>query len=180
MRLLDGWCERVYDMECCLYGCTTRTRIMPACAVHRAEVLKLEVKQPSLPGHSFDGLFTTIDRYPGDVLCTYEGEFLELDTLNTRYPGDIVGPYAVEGWGGMYVDAACKRSVGAYINHGPANAELVQCSRLYPVIICTRYIQSTDEIFIHYGSAYWSGIHYPYRITCNDTTVPSLVDDELA
>ena len=136
----------------------------PLCWQHLLASKNLRIK-PSVNGPG-KGLFAQLPGRgegrrlvfgPNAYICEYGGERITKTNLNARY-GDYTAPYAlfVRGpRGGHYLNAACKRGVGAMANHAEAaraNAKLSQARR--GALVATKPIYNGDEILVDYGDEY--------------------------
>jgi hypothetical protein len=99
-----------------------------------------------------------------DVICNYNGEFIDKDELDRRY-GEHTGPYGItiSTSGGLYEDAAIERGVGAMINHSNStrriNCHLVKrrdrtLGRDRVSIVATKNINNGSELITTYGDNY--------------------------
>ena len=90
------------------------------------------------------------------IICRYEGEFIDEDELVERY-GDKTSPYGMIVKKNEYIDSAGQRYYGSLINHKPktqSNAEYVavvnQRNNHYINTKATKNIKNNTEIFIPY------------------------------
>lgn len=126
---------------------------LPVCFIHLRTLYGLKIAPSTIRGAG-DGLFAMCGFEVGERICGYTGEFLSRRRIDDRYGNldDTTAPYAVVVEAGV-IDAACKRGIGAWVNEGEPNAELVEYgNRVY--VEALDYIEDGDEILIDYGDEY--------------------------
>lgn len=139
---------------------------LPYCPTHMKSVLKLTIKDSTVP-NAGKGLFAC-DPTAGpneiifsndDLICDYGGEPISVQQMNTRY-GDHVGPYCVRngnsGQGTHVEDGAARRGVGTIANHSNnANAGYFysRYNRRFKIWALAD-IRNGEEIFCNYGPGY--------------------------
>lgn len=131
-----------------------------------------------------------------DLIAQYNGEVLSSVQLNARYgSGGQTAPYAWENnVTGDILDAACKRFLGAFANdprgtRKRANAKIshkhvnqrdrdhindkryTDLPERLPGLVATRDIRNGEEIYVHYGSDWWSGIGGKYNVKASTKKV---------
>ena len=93
----------------------------------------------------------------GDTIARYDGENVSLPVLENRY-GDHTAPYGMTVFTGNYMDGACRRTVGSYVNHSSVRRETnsrfsrgYSGGRNHVAIIATKNIYHNDEIIVNYN-----------------------------
>ena len=147
--------------------CKKRTVMgLPYCWMHLLSVKHLRILPSTIP-QAGKGLFA-MDRTQdadalifeeGDKICEYEGQTLTNAQLNARYGDQYTAPYAYEYAHNVIIDSACRRGVGAIINHKPtddgANVRWSVDRRNRKVnLVATEDIYNNQELFIDYGEDY--------------------------
>ena len=132
---------------------------LPYCYVHSRILLNLVVKQSTIENAGL-GLFTLKDFKKNENICNYEGEIIDDKELVNRYGKNNLAPYTIKLANNKYIDCACKRSQGAYINSfrggSGNNARFIINNKYDRVRLqATRNIKSGQEIFVSYGSNYF-------------------------
>ena len=134
---------------------------------------------------SFDGLFTTVARKEGEVVCVYEGTVISTrDALNLEEKS-----YLMRLGEQCYIDARLpfkrdeepegneRECIARYINDSinPAGYNVVfkkQPNHLpyaRALVIALRDIEAGEELFVNYGKMYWAGSRVKgYRIPFMD------------
>ena len=139
--------------------CNRRTaKILPYCSQHAKKQLGLEVKQSSIPNSGF-GLFASKLFKKGAAIGPYLGKVFNKYQQDTMYgtARNDVSPYGVEMSKDKIVDSACSRGIGGFANHFPkkSNARLVANGNNVS-LKTTKAIKPKSEIFLSYGSSYFS------------------------
>lgn len=140
--------------------CKRRTRKqLPYCYEHTRLILHVEIRPSSIEGAGL-GLFAVEDFQKGDFIVPYEGEFINEAELNRRY-GDDTAKYALKVSKNVYIDSACSRGTGAFINQATKktnnNAALFRGTSRRPQdssVRALKAIKAGEEIFVSYGSKY--------------------------
>jgi hypothetical protein len=135
---------------------------IPLCWMHLKSQLGLQIK-PATNRSWGDGLFALVDFAPGEEICTYDGELLSKEQIDERY-GDEKGdyaPYALAIGRNWAIDGACHRGIGSTANaqkkKRDTNAKFVVSHITRSArIVATKHIFSGDEIFVSYGTNYFS------------------------
>ena len=143
------------------------------CWIHLMKDHKLKIKETSLRGFKFKGLFAwdktkgdhAIIFKKGDLIVPYNGEVLTANEMEGRYgEGDEnTAPYVIENERTeRYEDAACKRTAASISNQASGkfrnNAQLdfhpedTDDENIY--LIATKDIKNKKEIFCDYGQKY--------------------------
>ena len=129
--------------------CTAFTTASPYCARHLDEYLGLAIRPSTLPGGGL-GLFATrffkrgvtIDRYAGVVRSHHSP-----------------GRYVMQTLSGRFIDAAQPNSCAIRFANdntpAPANVHCLEDWYGHVDACAKRPIQPGEELFLHYGSAYW-------------------------
>lgn len=146
----------------------------PFCWQHTQLRLKLSVKKSTVAAAGL-GLFVHNPKDPqavvfkeGDVVIDYTGQRMTKSELDRKYPGDTDAPYAMENdIEGYFVDAVKTNSgVARYANDcSPAGIERCNASLsgyhkegvFKLAIIANKDLKHGVEIFVSYGSEYWTG-----------------------
>jgi hypothetical protein len=140
----------------------------PYCFQHLAKAKYLKIATSTVP-NSGRGLFAynptqrsnaTIFQ-PEAVICQYDGEIIDLRTLQKRYD-NYTAPYTVQTTKNQYIDDALQRSIGSIANHKPiskgANAVfMTKRRRGKPTtvqLVAIRPIKNNNEIFVDYSQDY--------------------------
>jgi hypothetical protein len=155
---------------------------IPFCPQHLAIELHLKIKKSLIP-HSGKGVFC-FDQSKGEneiifrptgptrIICEYDGELINLNTLNERYKYnniDFTGPYAFKINDNTYIDGALRRGIGTMINHTNwtnANCKFVRYQNSNRVrILAKKNIRNGQELLICYGDQYFfdEPTHYSTR-----------------
>jgi uncharacterized protein len=136
--------------------CRRITRRGNMCVQHAKTELGLEVKESTIPGAGL-GLFTTIDRGPGNNLCLYAGKRVN--------DPDFGNDYALTFKKGFHIDASETTSCfGRYANASrgtklKANCQLVYDTRSQEGWLRVKpkvRIKAGTELLIGYGRTYWT------------------------
>ena len=140
------------------------------CPEHLGKIMGLQIRPSTITGAGL-GLFA-VRRRPSDdqvvfpkghIVCPYEGNRLSKAELDFRYGGDnVTAPYAIQiGDSRRYIDAACRRGVGAMVNHSGTGKPNVKFDVLYAkngkasvVALSLRNILEGEEILADYGEHY--------------------------
>ena len=140
---------------------------IPLCTQHLALELHLKIKKSLIP-HAGKGVFAydpskgeneIIFRPTGPTryICEYDGELINLQTLNQRY-GVNTAPYAFKINDNTFIDGALRRGVGTLINHTNwtnANVKFVRVPNSNRVrILAKSIIRNGKELKISYGNQY--------------------------
>jgi SET domain-containing protein len=118
----------------------------------------VQIKRSGVPGAG-NGLFATRPFVRGENICPYLGDVLSREETDERYGPENTAPYSLEISRNRIMDSACKRGLGAWVNHAPAartNARFVISSRNPPVVWvrATKKIPAGREILLSYGNLY--------------------------
>jgi SET domain-containing protein len=133
------------------------------CHVHRRKILKLQIKKSNIVNGG-KGLFAVGDGIvfkPGQRICMYDGELIDVDELVRRYSNNT-GPYAIElhdkDGEAVYEDAAIERGLGSLCNHSQnkskINAKLSISKKNRAQILAIKNIRAGQEILVDYGDDY--------------------------
>ena len=142
--------------------CTKRCLIGTSkCWIHLISEHHLRIKPATDPimGSGLYAFNENANGYPifrnRDYIIDYDGENIDLNTLNERYGDDCTAPYAVKKRQNVrYIDCATTRCVGSLINHdNNSNCEFYNSGQLMK-IRATRNIYHNQELFINYGSEF--------------------------
>jgi hypothetical protein len=118
-----------------------------------------------------NGLFTTVARSQGDILCSYTGDLLSEEEFRERYPDTSVAHYCLalsvpdRPRSTVTIDARSTQScVARYINDGTPSRISNNCTfklvhteeggRIVHVR-AMRDLAAGTELFLAYGEAYW-------------------------
>jgi hypothetical protein len=93
-----------------------------------------------------------------DIVTAYLGETLSEDEINARYSEDVTAPYTITNDSvepHVYLDAACRRGVAAFANHGGvfSNSQYIVLGGQM-VLQALRFIKVGEEVTADYGSTY--------------------------
>ena len=112
--------------KCSISSCNNNTDILPYCTLHTKEILKLEVKESSIP-NAGNGLFAVNNNSNeiifniGDIIYKMEGEILNQKTFLNRYGCEYAHhntyftPYAAQLPTSHVIDATIVRGVCALV-----------------------------------------------------------------
>lgn len=137
--------------------CKRRTRKqLPYCFAHARSILHLDIRPSTIPNTGF-GLFALQEFKSGDLIVEYKGEVLTRRQLENRY-GTTLAPYALKINNNTFIDSACARGTGSFINtyprHNNARISVYSGRAGHPPsasIRATRRIPVGAEIFVDYG-----------------------------
>lgn len=142
--------------------CKRRTRKqLPYCYEHTRIILHVEIRPSTIEGAGL-GLFAVEDFKKDDLIVPYEGEFIDEEELNRRY-GDDTAKYALQINKDLYIDSACSRGTGAFINQAQTKAKNNARLSKFPgrrtiaphaSVRAIKSIKAGDEIFVDYGDEY--------------------------
>lgn len=144
--------------------CKCRTLMStPFCHIHLKSIKHLVVKPSTIP-QAGKGLFVCAAKQEpnaiifrkGDTIVEYGGELLDYDETERRY-GSKTAPYTLKIKEDVYLDAACRRSIGSICNsnQGHNNARLsVNTQHNTASVKAIKNIRNGAEIFCSYGAAY--------------------------
>jgi len=139
--------------------CSKRTTIGAFCWIHLAKILGLRVKPSSLGADAGRGLFTTVDRDPGDEVCRYTGDLIH--GRNPNFKGSV---YVAQIDRNNFIDAArTDAHLGRMVN-APRSAAgrhtnlrwVIDPRRKVVRLVAKERIPAGSELFIGYGGGYWS------------------------
>jgi hypothetical protein len=138
------------------------------CAKHLLEEEKLYISKSTIP-EAGRGLFTSIDRRPGDYICKYEGNYIRFKKNESMEALDFGGDYVLQLNKTTFIDASdpnsgpgrfannCRKSninktlrVKGNNSHFTSNSKTKQA-----YIKATKFIPANSEIFVAYGNKYW-------------------------
>jgi len=149
-------------MQCKTRHCDTVTSsTLPYCAYHLRSRHGLYVAES--PGKGL-GLFTSIPRTAGDLLCDYTGDYMPYDVSTDIYGLYSTRTYAIVCYpDDVVLDSAFKRSVGAYCNHSDSSTQNAILSEIYVphlsrycmFVVACAYIEANTEILVNYGDGYF-------------------------
>ena len=126
------------------------------CWQHTRSELGLKIAPSGVPGAGL-GLFTLRARKRGDHICNYLGDTLGPQQVEERY-GEATAPYTVEAPRQRFIDGACRRGIGNFVNHAPAaqaNCRFSWSGQQQTMSIkATRGIPVGAELKLNYGSRY--------------------------
>ena len=133
------------------------------CHVHRKSILKLQIKKSNIVNGG-KGLFAIgkdIVFKPGQRICLYNGELINVEELLRRY-GDDTAPYGIQlhnkNGEAVYEDGAIERGVGTLANHSKnkskINARLSISKENRAQLIAIKNIRFGQEILVDYGPDY--------------------------
>jgi len=118
--------------------------------------LHVDIRPSTIPGAGL-GLFALKEFNNGDLVVPYKGEILTKEQMDERY-GDGLAPYALQINKNTYVDSACERGTGSFINTNPKknNARFSVYSGRSgsppaASVRAIRKIPAGAEIFVDYG-----------------------------
>lgn len=139
------------------FQCKRRTRKqLPYCYEHTRRLLHLDIRQSTIPGAGL-GLFALKEFKSGDIITPYHGDLIDKEQMDDRY-GEGLAPFAIEINRNTFIDSACSRGTGSFINTNPGhnNARFsVYSGRAgHPpsaTIKATKRILPDQEIFVDYG-----------------------------
>ena len=109
------------------------------------------------------------------AIVPYIGNNMSVAEHDQKYPGDTSAPYSVAIANGRVIDSSLMRGVGSLAqdcraanrNRGDCdqnNAVVVEgAAGNYPMLVAKRDIFDGEEIFMSYGSHYWSGDVRPMK-----------------
>ncbi len=136
----------------------TTCKMLPMCPQHAKLILHLEVRTSTIPDAGY-GLFTLVARAKGDTIAVYTGHMLSHNQKEELYGSgkNDLAPYVVEVDRDHFLDSACSRSIGSFANASPGanNAKLYVVNNTVE-LIATRDIAAGQEIFLDYGSKYFT------------------------
>jgi len=131
---------------------------LPYCFAHARSLLHVDIR-PSTIRDAGLGLFALKEFKSGDLIVPYKGEILTRAQLDDRY-GDGLAPYAVEVNKNTFIDSACARGTGSFINtkprHNNSRISVYSGRAGHPPaasIRATKRIPIGSEIFVDYGPA---------------------------
>jgi hypothetical protein len=147
----------------------------PVCHVHRKSLnLGVKVGNSRIP-NAGKGLFATKVFKEKEVIGFYDGRDTTQAELDDRYGVDSTAPYIIKGKDGIYLDAACLRSLMSVANSGtsrkgrilPSNAKFSSKAMGNGTVkvSATKRINVNDEILIWYGEAYFNGMPFSRHST---------------
>jgi len=141
------------------------------CSQHLEKELFLKVKHSLIP-HAGRGVFVSDKSKepneivfrptgPSRIVCEYEGELINLQTLNERYRYnnvDYTAPYCLKINNDKYIDGALIRGIGTLINHTSwtrANCKFVRVPNTNRVrILAKKIIRNGQELTLNYGNSF--------------------------
>jgi hypothetical protein len=98
--------------------CQRNTRKqLPYCYQHARSLLGLEIKDSTIPNAGL-GVFAAKPFAVHEVITPYVGETLTKAQMDERYGGDVA-PYALKLSKNRFIDCACERGTGSFINTNP-------------------------------------------------------------
>ena len=136
--------------------CTRITRKqIPYCYQHTRSLLGVEIKKSTISNAGL-GVFTTKPFAANEIITPYVGETVTKAQKEEQY-GDNVAPYTLQLSENKFIDSACKRGTGSFVNTNPGhnNARLIY-HHSYATVRATRPIPAGKEIFVTYGPQYKS------------------------
>lgn len=139
--------------------CGKKTLVEPLCPAHVAEKFGVAVRRSNIPDAGL-GLFALRDINKNDLIVPpYTGTVYDANAIIALYKNGSA-PYTLTVNHDRYIDAACKRSWAAFINHTTAkktNARFVLWAAKQTINIrATKDIKAGSEILIHYGDVYFN------------------------
>lgn len=137
--------------------CKRRTRKqLPFCFEHARSILHVDIRPSTIPGAGL-GLFALQEFKNNDLIVPYKGELLTKDQVDERY-GAGLAKFVLQINKNTYIDSACSRGTGSFINTNPGNNNSrfsVYSGRGgYPPgasVRATKQIHIGAEIFVDYG-----------------------------
>lgn len=137
--------------------CKRRTRKqLPYCFEHTRDLLNINIGPSNIPGAEL-GLFALKEFMPGEIITPYHGNLIDKAEKDRRY-GDGLAPYVVEINKNTYIDSACSRGTGSFMNtnpgHNNARFSVFSGREGHPpsaTIRATKRIRVGDEIYVDYG-----------------------------
>lgn len=140
--------------------CKRRTRKqLPFCYEHARSILHVDIRPSTIPGAGL-GLFALQEFKSGELIAPYKGEILTRAQMNERYDLEDGGlaPYALQINANTFIDSACSRGTGAFINtkprHNNARFSVYSGRAGHPPsasVRATKRIAPGEEIFVDYG-----------------------------
>lgn len=136
---------------------------LPFCWQHLRSRKHLIIKDSPLQGK---GLFAwapgnddSIVFRKGDPIISYDGEQTSEVQKHQRY-GHATAPYALQRSTHLFIDGACKRGAGSFVNGSKngitPNARFTSSSATTMGIRATKNIRNGTEIIASYGPRYWN------------------------
>lgn len=137
--------------------CKRRTRKqLPFCFAHSRSLLGVDIRPSTIPGADF-GLFALKEFKKDDLITPYQGQLITKAQFDRRY-GDGLAPYAIQINQNTFMDCACARGTGAFINtnprHNNARFSVFNGRDGHPPaasVRATKRIPIGQEIFVDYG-----------------------------
>lgn len=136
---------------------------VPLCWQHLLSQHNLRIKQSTIAGAG-KGVFVDTRTGQNEIVfrkqrkvTDYDGEIFDRAELERRY-GAYTAPYAMTLTTNRIEDAACRRGVGAMINH-TSNARKINVNLSHHraqkgVIMAAKNIRNGDELLTSYGNEY--------------------------
>jgi hypothetical protein len=130
----------------------------------------LLVKKSNIPGAG-KGLFATKDFKKNATIGFYDGRRVTQATLDEHYGEKSTAPYTVKSKDGLFLDAACARSLmstaNASRNLKGSNAKFSSSAMADGTvkISATKGIKKDSEILLYYGKDYWRGAPSSHHTT---------------
>lgn len=138
------------------------------CPIH-LEKYKLKIKDSTIP-NAGKGLFAYMRNVPqthivfkrNDIIIPYIGNIVNNKEIDEIYGPNTTAPYAFchgRRWNSRCTDGACRRGVGAFLNHGDRSNKINAAVRYDTrkkefIVYATKEIKNNQEIFINYGDDY--------------------------
>ena len=147
-------CKRCTALTKAGTQCNRNTRKqLPYCFQHARSLLGLEIKDSTIPNAGL-GVFATKPFAVNEAISPYIGETLTKTQMEERY-GQDVAPYALKLSKNRFIDSACKRGTGSFINTKPGhNNARFSVHHTSATVRATRPIPAGKEIFVTYGPRY--------------------------
>lgn len=141
----------------------------PLCAVHTRRVFGLEVRASGVVGGG-NGLFTTVDRERGALLCPYPGRWYRTERLHADWAADYGyatsdGRWCIDALGLRGIGSLANTALGAPAADGNRTSDYDACNAIiadvwddhlpeYRVVVqAVRPLRKGDEILVYYGPA---------------------------